>query len=142
MDRIPTDRPSRCLRTLPKGATKINLNQSSAGRRVIHTDENCYDMMYWSIKFGVSIERLIEAISKVGPEVMNVERHLSAGKAVMPDASAAKPDRYVAQPHCLCAAEFVYSRIVQPDPTVFLVRNDKRAPLPASREGRAERDSG
>ena len=50
-----------------KGATAINLNKSSAERRTINTDEDCHDMMYWSIKFGVSIEKLSDAITKVGP---------------------------------------------------------------------------
>jgi hypothetical protein len=91
------------------------MNESSAEQRIIHTDEDCYEMMYWSIKFGVSIDRLIEAISKVGPLVINVERHVKASTAVIAGSSAANPDRY--------AAGFADGKIVQPDPTVFLVRN-------------------
>src|SRR5512139_1829764 len=93
------------------GAVAINMNESSAGQRIIHTDEDGYEMMYWSIKFGVSIERLVEAISKVGPLVINVERYVRASSAVMASLSATNP-------HCYAAAD---GRFVQPDPTVFLV---------------------
>jgi Protein of unknown function (DUF3606) len=101
-----------------KGATAINLNKSSAERRTINTDEDCHDMMYWSIKFGVSMEKLSDAITKVGPLVMNVERHLSCSTAVMAAPSAANPDRY--------AAGLWYGSIGQPDTTAFVVRNDSR----------------
>ena len=44
-------------RPLPK-AMATNLNVSSAEQRIVHTDEDCYEVMYWSIKFSVSIERV------------------------------------------------------------------------------------
>ena len=44
----------------------MDLNESLIRRR-IHADEDCYEVMYLSIKFGVSIEQLIEAITKAGP---------------------------------------------------------------------------
>jgi len=69
-----------------------DLEQSSAGRR-IHVDEDCYDVIYWLIKFGVSIEQLLEAAAKVGPLVIDVERQLRASQAVTPDPSAANPPR-------------------------------------------------
>lgn len=93
------------------------MNESFAEQRIIHTGEACYETMYWSIKFGVSIERLIEAIRKVGPLVINVERHVRASTAWTAGRSAANPDRY--------AAGLADGNFVQPDPTVFLVRNDK-----------------
>ena len=50
------------------------MNEPFADRR-IHTDDTAiYDVMYWSIKFGVSVDRLVDAVAKVGPLVMNVER--------------------------------------------------------------------
>jgi hypothetical protein len=48
--------------------------------------------MYWSIRFGVSVERLVDAVAKVGPLVMNVERQLRLSATVMADSSAANPD--------------------------------------------------
>jgi hypothetical protein len=101
-----------------KGATAINMNESSAEQRIIHTDEDCYEVMYWSIKFGVSIEKLSDAITKVGPLVMNVERHLNCSTAVMAAPSAANPRplrrRTLVRQH------------VQLDTTAFVVRNDSR----------------
>jgi Protein of unknown function (DUF3606) len=68
----------------------IDMNEPFAHRR-IHTDDDCYDVMYWSIRFGVSVERLVDAVAKVGPLVMNVERQLRLSAAVMADSSAANP---------------------------------------------------
>ena len=87
----------------------MELNKSSDARRIIDTDEECYDVMYWSIKFGVSIQQLVKAITKVGPLVMNLENHLSASAGVMVDPSGADRD----------------PSIIQPDRSLFLVRNDR-----------------
>ena len=43
-----------------------NLSELSAEQRIFHTEEDCYDVMYWSIKLGVSIDQLLEAIAKAG----------------------------------------------------------------------------
>jgi Protein of unknown function (DUF3606) len=102
-----------------------NLSESSAEQRIVHTDEDCYDVMYWSIKFGVSIEQLIEAITKVGPLVMNVERHLGADTAVRAEPLAPNPVRHVLHFHGLSGAGLADRKIVEPDPSVFVVRNDK-----------------
>jgi hypothetical protein len=99
----------------------MDLNESLTRRR-IHADEDCYEVMYWSIKFGVSIEQLIEAITKVGPLVMNVERHLSASPAMMAEPLAANPVRHVLHFHGLSGAGLADRKIVQPDPAVFVVR--------------------
>jgi Protein of unknown function (DUF3606) len=96
----------------------IDMNEPFAHRR-IHTDDDCYDVMYWSIRFGVSVERLVDAVAKVGPLVMNVERQLRLSAAVMADPSAANPDRYVPQFHGQWAAGLADDWIV-PDPTAFL----------------------
>jgi hypothetical protein len=111
------------------------MNETFVAQRIINTDEDCYDVMYWSIKFGVSIERLIEAVSKVGPLVMNVERYLlGASTPVMADSLVANSARYV-----IGQAD---SRIVQPDPTVFAARRREKdrddPPLPARRTQRRE----
>ena len=87
----------------------MDLNESLAGPR-IHTDKDCYDVMYWSIKFGVSVEQLLEAVAKVGPLAMDVQRALGLSTAV-----ADVPPNYDGW-------------VVQSDRTAFLVRNDKRAP--------------
>jgi hypothetical protein len=92
---------------------------------IIHTDDDCYDLIYWSIKFGVSTEQLLAAIAKVGPLVRNVERHVNPSTAAVADPSAAKPDRYVTRFPDMRTAGLAGGRIVQRDPTVFLVRNDK-----------------
>jgi len=92
---------------------------------IIHTDDDCYDLIYWSIKFGVSTEQLLAAIAKVGPLVRNVERHVNPSTAAVADPSAAKPDRYVTRFPGMRTAGLADGRIVQRDPTVFLVRNDK-----------------
>jgi hypothetical protein len=63
----------------------INLNQPPERR--IFADEDCYDAIYWSIKFGVSVEQLIQAVAKVGPLVRNVERHLNVITAPKADAA-------------------------------------------------------
>jgi hypothetical protein len=101
----------------------MDLNERFADRR-IHTDDDCYDLMYWSIKFGVSVEQLVDAVAKVGPLVMNVERQLRLSAAVVADPSAANPDRYVPQCHGQWAAGLADDWIV-PDPAAFLVRNDE-----------------
>jgi hypothetical protein len=110
------------------------MNETFVAQRTINTDEDCYDVMYWSIKLGVSIERLIEAVSKVGPLVMNVERYLSASTPVMADSLVANSPRYV--------IGHADSRIVQPDPTVFAARRREKdrddPPLPARRTQRTE----
>ena len=54
-----------------------NLTEPSLEPRIIHADEDCYDAMYWSIKFGVSMERLFHAVHEVGPRAIDVERHLN-----------------------------------------------------------------
>jgi Protein of unknown function (DUF3606) len=69
-----------------------NMMRPGTMKRIIHTDDDCYDLIYWSIKFGVSIEQLIQAVAEVGPLVMNVERHLSPSTAAMADPSAANLD--------------------------------------------------
>jgi Protein of unknown function (DUF3606) len=69
----------------------IDLSQASAERRII-ADEDCYDAMYWSIKFGVSVEQLIRAIAEVGPLVMNVERHLNRSTPLRADPWATRAD--------------------------------------------------
>jgi Protein of unknown function (DUF3606) len=92
-----------------EGGLAMELNKSSDARRIIDTDEERYDVMYWSIKFGVSIQKLIETITKVGPLVMNVERHLSASIGLMVDPSGADRD----------------PSIIRPDPSLFLGRNDR-----------------
>jgi len=43
--------------------TRINVNQD-------------HELTYWSEKFGVSRDRLREAVAKAGPVVKNVEREL------------------------------------------------------------------
>jgi hypothetical protein len=43
------------------------------GREVLACD---YELTYWSQKFGVSRDRLREAVAKAGPMVKNVEREL------------------------------------------------------------------
>jgi hypothetical protein len=35
-----------------------------------------HELSYWSHKFGVSMDRLREAVAKAGPMVKNVERQL------------------------------------------------------------------
>lgn len=88
----------------------IDSNESLGGAR-IGTDEGCYDVMYWSIKFGVSMDQLLEAVARVGPRVSDVQRALGLGIAI-PDV----PPNYDGW-------------VVQPDRTAFLVRNDKPAAL-------------
>ena len=87
----------------------MELNKPPNARRIIDTDEECYEVMYWSIKFGVSIQQLVKAITKVGPLVTNLESHLSASTGMMVDPSWADRD----------------PSIIQPDPSLFLVRNDR-----------------
>ncbi|HJY76498.1 MAG TPA: DUF3606 domain-containing protein [Burkholderiales bacterium] len=45
---------------------RINVNQD-------------HELTYWSRKFGVSRERLREAVARAGPLVRNVERELRGG---------------------------------------------------------------
>jgi hypothetical protein len=99
----------------------MDLNESLARRR-IHTDEDCYDMMYWSIKLGVSMDRLLEAVAKVGSLALDVERHLRAGTAVMAEPLAPNPVPHVLHFHGLSGAGLADRKIVQPDPAVFVVR--------------------
>ena len=93
-----------------EGAMAIDINESLGGPR-IRTDEGCYDLMYWSIKFGVSMDQLLEAVARVGPRVMDVQRALGLSTTV--------PD--VPPNHD--------SWVVQSDRIAFLVRNDTPAPL-------------
>jgi len=46
-------------------------------RTRINTSEN-YELRYWSEKFGVSQERLKQAVQKVGNSVSAVEKELKA----------------------------------------------------------------
>ena len=66
------------------------MTESSSDRR-INTDDDCYDLIYWSIKFGISVEQLIEAVAQAGPRVFDVERHLNR-RTVTADPSA--PNAY------------------------------------------------
>lgn len=102
----------------------INQTESSADKR-IDTDDDCYDVMYWSIQFGVSTEQLLAAVATVGPLVRNVERQLKLSTAALADPSATKPDRCVAQFTGMRNAGLADGGIVQRDPIIFLVRNDK-----------------
>jgi hypothetical protein len=47
----------------PLDATKVNVNES-------------WELEYWSQKFGVSIAKLKEAVSKVGVLVSDVKKYL------------------------------------------------------------------
>jgi hypothetical protein len=38
-----------------------------------------FEVRHWTIRFGVSLERLLDAIQEVGPFVRDVERAISAG---------------------------------------------------------------
>jgi len=47
----------------PQDPTKVNINES-------------WELEYWSDKFGVSIAKLKEAVSKVGVLVVDVKKYL------------------------------------------------------------------
>jgi len=49
--------------------------RDSPDRNRINVDED-YEVTYWSEKFGVSRDRLREAVAKVGPMVNRVEQEL------------------------------------------------------------------
>lgn len=38
-----------------------------------------FEVRHWTIRFGVSLERLLDAIQEVGPFVRDVERAISTG---------------------------------------------------------------
>jgi Protein of unknown function (DUF3606) len=118
------DKGMRLASVLAEGGMAMDLNETFADRR-IHTDDDCYDLMYWSIKFGVSVEQLVDAVAKVGPLVTNVERQLRLSATVVADPSAANPDRYLPQFHGQWAAGPTDYWIIIPDTTAFLVRNDE-----------------
>lgn len=42
--------------------------------------EQDYELKYWSEKFGVSSDKLREAVRKVGPSADAVERHLGSAR--------------------------------------------------------------
>jgi Protein of unknown function (DUF3606) len=107
-----------------KEVRKMDRNDSLAKRR-IHTDADCYDLMYWSIRFGVSLHQLLEAVEKVGPLVPDVERHLNASAAMSAEPMAANPVRHVLHFEALGGAGLADRKIVQPDPSVFALSNDQ-----------------
>jgi hypothetical protein len=47
----------------PQDPTKVNVNES-------------WELEYWSQKFGVSIAKLKEAVSKVGVMVVDIKKYL------------------------------------------------------------------
>ena len=49
--------------------------KTAADRKRINVSE-AYEITYWSAKFGVSRERLEEAVKKVGPLAEDVAREL------------------------------------------------------------------
>jgi len=53
-------------KTQPQDAQRVNVNEE-------------YEVQYWSEKFGVSPERLKQAVQKVGTIAKNVEQELSSG---------------------------------------------------------------
>lgn len=104
----------------------MDRNDSLSTRR-IHTDADCYDMMYWSIKFGVSMNRLLEAVDKVGPLVADVERHLNGTTAMMvAESTPEKPARPVVHFDRLSRAGLADRRIVRPDLSRFALRRDSQ----------------
>ena len=50
-------------RKSPEDPNKVNINQT-------------WELNYWSNKFGVSKERLIQAVKAVSPWVSDVKKHL------------------------------------------------------------------
>jgi hypothetical protein len=52
----------------PQDASRINVNED-------------YELTYWSEKFGVSKEKLKEAVAKVGVSAKAVQEHLSTARA-------------------------------------------------------------
>ena len=52
-------------------------------RRRINVNE-AYELRDWSKKFGVSADRLIEAVQAVGTQADKVQRHLSSGSGRKP----------------------------------------------------------
>jgi hypothetical protein len=102
---------------------EMDRNDSLSTRR-IHTDADCYDMMYWSIKFGVSMNRLLEAVDKVGPLVADVERHLNGSTAMMAEPIADNRARPVLHFERLSRAGLADRRIVRPDLPRFLMRRE------------------
>ena len=114
----------------------MDRNDSLAKRR-IHTDADCYDLMYWSIRFGVSLHQLLEAVEKVGPLVPDVERHLNASAAMSAEPMAANPVRHVLHLDGLSSAGLADRRIVEPDVSLFVGRNDRPGEL--GKEARTNR---
>ncbi len=57
---------------MPDHKTKRGRQQD---RRMINMHED-YELSYWSKKFGVTRDELREAVRKVGPYAVNVEREL------------------------------------------------------------------
>ena len=57
---------------MPDHKTKRGRQQD---RRMINTHE-AYELSYWSKKFGVTRDELREAVQKVGPQAVDVEREL------------------------------------------------------------------
>jgi hypothetical protein len=53
--------------TRPQDAQRINMNQD-------------HEVRYWTERFGVSKEKLQQAVDRAGPMVKDVERELSAAK--------------------------------------------------------------
>lgn len=115
-----------------------NLSELSAEQRIIHTDEDCYDVMYWSIKLGVTIDQLLEAIAKAGSLVLDVERHLNASTALTAQPLAPNPVRHVLHFPGLSGTGPADRKIVQPDPSGFVVHGDRARGL--ERGGTTSRD--
>jgi hypothetical protein len=51
----------------PQDRSRINVEQD-------------YELQYWTQKFGVSSDKLREAVKQVGPSADAVERHLGSSK--------------------------------------------------------------
>lgn len=118
-----------------------NLSELSAEQRIFHTEEDCYDVMYWSIKLGVSIDQLLEAIAKAGSLVPDVERHLNACRALAAQPLAPNPVRHVLHFPGLSGTGPAERKIVQPDPPVFVVHGDRPdGPERAATTSRAVRE--
>ena len=49
----------------PQDRSRVNVNEA-------------WELNYWSEKFGVPAERLMDAVRQVGTRVEDVERHLTA----------------------------------------------------------------
>ena len=62
-------------------------NRGSPDRNRINVDEK-HELKHWSKKFGVSPERLREAVGKVGSTVKAVERELGGSSGGAPGRQA------------------------------------------------------